>query len=196
MSLHNNLAGALDCDHLHDGMGFLTSHVQITRLLEASLQAVDPTVSLPYWEYTIDVEDIVANENGNFQKWSQLEIFSDKFFGATDLSTATIKTGHFKDLSVTPWENVGAVSNSFGLIRAPWNTFSVAAITSHVPTPLHPIATSTPAAQRMQQVCTYTYACTCVCRCTCTCCGCSVHVSSNGHRLLLHTIASSYHRLL
>jgi hypothetical protein len=125
MSLHNNLAGALDCDHLHDGMGFLTSHVQMTRLLEASLQAVDASVSLPYWEYTKDVEIIVAQYNGNFQKWADLEIFSDEFFGKTNLATATIDTGHFKDLDVLPGsEGYSTVTNSFGLIRAPWNNLN------------------------------------------------------------------------
>ena len=49
-------------------MGFLTSHIQVTRLLEASLQSVDASVALPYWEYTKDVEVIIAEHNGNFQK--------------------------------------------------------------------------------------------------------------------------------
>ena len=127
MVLHNNLAGAKDCDHLHDGMGFLTSHVQITRLLEASLQSVDPSVSLPYWEYTKDVEDIIANYDGNFQEWQNLEIFSEKFFGQSESETATVKEGHFSDLSVIPFDKVSAsdVVNSFGLIRAPWNNLNV-----------------------------------------------------------------------
>jgi hypothetical protein len=48
-SEHNNLAGDKLCDHLHDGMGFLPAHVSLSRLLEASLQAVDASVTLPYW---------------------------------------------------------------------------------------------------------------------------------------------------
>ena len=35
----------------------MTHHVGYTLLFEQALQAVDPAVSIPYWEYTIDCED-------------------------------------------------------------------------------------------------------------------------------------------
>ena len=121
MTLHNNLAGAKDCDHLHDGMA--TGHVQIPQCSRPRCRPLRPclcrTGSTPSTWRTSWRTRTTTFRSGRSSR------FSDKFFGTTDLSTATIKTGHFKDLSVTPWENVGAVSNSFGLIRAPWNNLDV-----------------------------------------------------------------------
>jgi hypothetical protein len=50
---HNTLAGNSDCDHMHDGLGFLTNHGAQTVQFEQALQAVNPRVSVPYWDYTI-----------------------------------------------------------------------------------------------------------------------------------------------
>ena len=123
VTTHNNLAGDKACDHLHDGMGFLTSHVQITRLLESSLQLIDPSVSMPYWEYTIDVEAIVSDYDGNFREWSNLDVFSDKYLGWTNHSSANIDTGAFAGLTMlsNDWTTV---TNSYGLIRSPWNNLN------------------------------------------------------------------------
>ena len=49
-------------------MGFLPAHVSLTRILESSLQSVDPTVVVPYWEYTYDVETVI-NDHGVYV-WS------------------------------------------------------------------------------------------------------------------------------
>jgi hypothetical protein len=117
---HNNLAGDRLCDHLHDGMGFVPGHLQVTRLLEASLQSVDSSVALPYWEYTIDVENIIANNDGHFQAWRDIPAFTNEWFGKTDIKSGFVREGHFKDMSLEGNEFT-TVSNSWGLIRAPWN---------------------------------------------------------------------------
>ena len=54
--VREHLEGAADrsCDHWHDDAGFLTHHVAFTLELEQSLQSVDPTVAVPYWDYTYD----------------------------------------------------------------------------------------------------------------------------------------------
>jgi len=39
-------------DELHDGMGFLTAHVAQANVFERALQAVNPAIALPYWDYT------------------------------------------------------------------------------------------------------------------------------------------------
>jgi hypothetical protein len=77
-------AADFECDHLHDGMGFVPGHFSVGRLMEASLQSVTPGVALPYWEYTIDVEDIIANHNGNFFHWRNIPALSNRWFGGTD----------------------------------------------------------------------------------------------------------------
>ncbi|CAM9241247.1 unnamed protein product, partial [Hapterophycus canaliculatus] len=52
--LHFKAGMSNDCDHFHDGIGFLTSHSLISNTFEFSLQAVNPKLSLPYWDWTID----------------------------------------------------------------------------------------------------------------------------------------------
>ena len=41
-------------DHIHEGNGFLLQHAKITNIFEDSLKAIDPSIFLPYWDYTID----------------------------------------------------------------------------------------------------------------------------------------------
>ena len=35
---------------------FVTGHVALNNMLEQSIQAVDPSVSLPYWEYAREAD--------------------------------------------------------------------------------------------------------------------------------------------
>ena len=37
-SMHLNYAGDRDCDHMHDGMGFITQHLGLTAEFELALQ--------------------------------------------------------------------------------------------------------------------------------------------------------------
>lgn len=50
---HLNGAGTTDCDHWHDGAGIITHHSAYTLLAEQSLQAIDPSIAMPYWEYPL-----------------------------------------------------------------------------------------------------------------------------------------------
>ena len=52
-------AGDRWCDHWHGGMGFLVQHTAFSLVFERSLQAVNPAVALPYWDFTIDGQQIV-----------------------------------------------------------------------------------------------------------------------------------------
>lgn len=51
---HLNGAGVSDCDHWHDGAGLLVHHMGFTLMVEQSLQAIDPSISMPYWEYGME----------------------------------------------------------------------------------------------------------------------------------------------
>lgn len=67
--------GAADCDHWHDGAGFVTTHVGISLMFEQSLQAVNPSIALPYWDFTIE---------GTVMDWTNFRdgvVFSDDWFG-------------------------------------------------------------------------------------------------------------------
>lgn len=67
--------GARDCDHWHAGAGFVTSHIAITLMYEQALQAVNPSIALPYWDVTIE---------GTYYDWNDFRtssVFSDDWFG-------------------------------------------------------------------------------------------------------------------
>jgi hypothetical protein len=44
-------------------------HTALTLKFEQAVQAVDPSVCMPYWDYTIDSEDIINNKDGNFSQY-------------------------------------------------------------------------------------------------------------------------------
>ncbi|CAM9151095.1 unnamed protein product [Choristocarpus tenellus] len=115
--LHHVSATDPDCDHFHDGLGFLTSHVLITNIFEHSLQLVNPKLSLPYWDFTIDTANGVGGEfDGN------IPIFQDAWFGTVDTSDLQVKDSRwgYKEIpDVAP--NSSVWSNIYGQMRAPWN---------------------------------------------------------------------------
>ena len=43
-----------DCDHWHEGAGFVGSHMALTLEYEQALQAVNPVLSVPYWDFTLE----------------------------------------------------------------------------------------------------------------------------------------------
>ena len=54
--IHNDLAGNDQCDFIHGqtGYAFVNAHAALGNMLEQSLQSINPEVSLPYWDYSID----------------------------------------------------------------------------------------------------------------------------------------------
>lgn len=53
-NMHYFQASFRDSDHFHEGDGFLAQHLKITYYYEKAIQSVDPSISLFYWDYTID----------------------------------------------------------------------------------------------------------------------------------------------
>lgn len=70
----------------HDGVNFLTSHVVITNTFEYSLQKVNPKISVPYWDWTI--EEYEAEKKGAVSDMGGLMIdsplFQESWFGTAD----------------------------------------------------------------------------------------------------------------
>merc|ERR1712196_737262 len=114
--MHNTLSGNPDCDHLHDGLGFLLSHAAFSLEFEQALQAVTPSVTLPFWDFTIDAETIRLN-HADFSLFYESLIFSDKWFG-------DLRQGPFANVSCDAgfWNRSSRVKNAYGFIRSPWNT--------------------------------------------------------------------------
>jgi hypothetical protein len=56
-ALHFFNAGWRDADHIHEGNGFLSQHFKLTNMFEEAIQAVDSSVYIPYWDFTIDTSE-------------------------------------------------------------------------------------------------------------------------------------------
>lgn len=70
-----NSGGGQDCDHWHAGTGFVTSHIAVTLMYEQALQAINPSIAVPYWDVTIE---------GTLYDWSNFRtssVFADDWFG-------------------------------------------------------------------------------------------------------------------
>lgn len=116
--MHMYYGGRADCDHWHQGAGFVTSHVALTLAFEQSLQSVFPQVTTPYWDFTIESTFYDATT------WRQSPVFADDWFGMgspdNDLHTVTRGRWSFVPVMTRAW-NFSKVHNSYGLLRAPWN---------------------------------------------------------------------------
>lgn len=128
VSAHYFASAARDGDYSHGGVGFLPQHVKLTNWFEKSMQAVDSTVSLPYWDYTIDAYGSVYD----------ISIFTDNIFGSLNepsteywtyanesLDLARIPNSRWKDTKVMmntdyTTKNAEAIS-PYGYLRAPWS---------------------------------------------------------------------------
>jgi hypothetical protein len=58
LKFHHFNSAWQDADHIHEGNGFILQHIKQTNIFEKSMQAVDPSVSLPYWDFTKDKLDM------------------------------------------------------------------------------------------------------------------------------------------
>merc|ERR1719203_1851211 len=78
---HLNAAGARALDQIHDGMGFLTQHLALTQVAELSLQTFAPSLSIPYWDYTIESFIDIENHGLPSDIFNDDELFSSTWFG-------------------------------------------------------------------------------------------------------------------
>lgn len=125
-TLHASLAGDKSCDHMHDGLGFLTQHMGLTLSFEQALQAVDPSISMPYWDYTIDKQNLDSG------KWSSLEespMWKSDWFGEVDEDEHTVTKGRWAYIKVETDAWSHRSHNSYGYLRAPWNNNPAAYVT-------------------------------------------------------------------
>ena len=112
-------------------MGFLTQHVKMTNLFEAAVQAVDPSVSLPYWDFTIESESgTVVQKSTIFSKemFGSIPVPVDNRWGFVyendDIVSAAIPDGRWAYIKadLTPSKFSGTqLDAAYSYLRAPWN---------------------------------------------------------------------------
>lgn len=59
----------------HGSNAFLTAHAAFNLELEQALQAVDPAISQPYWDFTKDSSSVLGDT------WDSSELFGYEYFG-------------------------------------------------------------------------------------------------------------------
>ena len=81
----------------HDGLGFLTNHALITNTFEYSLQAVNPKLTLPYWDFTIETSS--AGDEGfdstDAQSQTKTPLLQASWFGTRDPEDNMVRTSIF-----------------------------------------------------------------------------------------------------
>ena len=120
------------CDQFHEGSGFLTHHLAITNSFEASLRAVNPTVTLPYWDFTIEGQQIV-DEGESPSYFLEISPFlSDTWFGSVD-EFDHIADSRFSGSTAPKVSNSSVVApNSYGYIRSYWNNNNDERVVRHL----------------------------------------------------------------
>jgi len=141
VAYHNQLAGSKYCDHMHDGYGFLTQHAALSKWFEVVLQAIEPSVALPYWDYTIEGQAV--NNTGDIAKWRHSDVFDPEQFGPC-VKTGAVTEGRFAytvtrknshDYIVPTVNGTNrtegnyAAVNAYGFMRAPWNQNNIPYLT-------------------------------------------------------------------
>lgn len=78
----------------HDGLGFLTNHGVLSNTFEASLQTVNPKLTLPYWDFTIETSSAgVSGDNSGYQPQTNTPIFQESWFGTVDHTDDMVSSG-------------------------------------------------------------------------------------------------------
>lgn len=117
-----------DADHVHEGNGFLPQHLKMDMIFSKSLTAIDPSVSLFYWDFTIetatgvDVWDSPMFTNSTF---GSLNLPADRDVGWT-YNSDNVNAGAIPN---SKWANFRADMNNkfedlkfgYGYMRVPWN---------------------------------------------------------------------------
>lgn len=116
--IHLYYGGSKSCDHWHQGPGFVTSHVAFSLMYEQSLQSVNPSISLPYWDFTLESTFFTPNT------FRQSGVFASDWFGdpICNNSLHTPTEGRFAYVPVMQnAENFSQVLSPYGLLKSPWN---------------------------------------------------------------------------
>jgi hypothetical protein len=115
-------------DHVHEGNGFQPQHMKMSNIFEKSMQSVDPSISLPYWDFTI--------ENAyNISVWDS-PIFTNETFGempmpanltwgwlyeTNNVDDGAIRSGRWMNMVADLNTKYTELDYAYGYMRAPWN---------------------------------------------------------------------------
>eukprot|EP00904_Undaria_pinnatifida_P007010 jgi/Undpi1/3439/HiC_scaffold_16.g06812.m1 len=113
------------CDHFHDGLGILVTHSLITNTFEFSLQLVNPKLTVPYWDFTIETTSAANVAYDPALPYTKTELLSPEWFGSADLEDNLVKDGRwaYTPIPKNKWNNPGQIETDiYGKLRSPWTT--------------------------------------------------------------------------
>ena len=120
-------AAQKESDHIHEGNGFLMQHIKITNIFEQAIQAINPSISLPYWDYTIDSEEnrtainTIVSHPSMFGS-TQTPIDKISFtYELDDVIDARIKDGRWSNITAEMNTIYPDLYSGYGYLRSPWN---------------------------------------------------------------------------
>ena len=83
----------------HDGLGFMTSHSLLTNTFEYSLQIVNPKLTVPYWDFTIESSTWGGNTEDITEPQANSPLFASEWFGSSDPDDGQVKYGRMDRLA-------------------------------------------------------------------------------------------------
>lgn len=120
VALHAELAGNKLSDHMHDGLGFLTQHAALTMAFESALQAVEPSLAVPYWDFTYDIKEADNYDDVQVAIWS-MDLWQPSWFGNATGAEHTVQEGRWAFQQIDTADANSTVFSPYGYLRAPWN---------------------------------------------------------------------------
>lgn len=99
----------------------MTHHLSLTNTFEASLRSINPAVTLPYWDFTIEGQMIENADEIPSYMLQITPVFSDTWFGATDENHHISNSRWAHSLMPKQQDLINGVKNSYGYIRSYWN---------------------------------------------------------------------------
>jgi hypothetical protein len=127
LKYHHFNAGQQKTDHIHNGNGVILQHIKFTNLFESSMQMVDPSTALPYWEFTRDSAEGLKYDNHILSAalFGSMTVPSDVHSGFTYASDriedGAIPDGRWAQLRSTSQHDLFSTQYGYGFLRAPWN---------------------------------------------------------------------------
>eukprot|EP01038_Epipyxis_sp_PR26KG_P004342 gene4342-6145_t len=120
-------AAQQDSDHIHEGNGFLLQHVKLSNMFENAVRAINPALSLPYWDFTIDAQKGVGVADSFIMKpevygtvTKPKDISAGFGYNNDKLADAAIPDGLWKGLKAE-MNMFPDLTYGYGYLRSPWN---------------------------------------------------------------------------
>ena len=128
LDFHHFNAAWQDADHIHEGNGFLPQHLKMTNIVELAMQSVDPSVSMPYWDFTIEsASDTPVNESPIMSPdmFGSMTTPVNERYGFTyaddSCVTAGIPDGRWAYIKADMNDKFPDLKFGYGYMRSPWN---------------------------------------------------------------------------